>query len=80
MTYFVRNYSINKKYGKECLIVDHKSTIFKTAPLAMSENERSSAMEVLHPSSIERTGEEHNLFVSGGYITLRGQVNNVSTF
>lgn len=79
-TYFVRNYTLSNKYGKDSLLVDHKSSVFKTAPIPLSEKERAAAMEVLLPSSVDKSGDEHNLFVCGGYVTLRGEVNNVSTF
>ncbi|KAA0702517.1 hypothetical protein E1301_Tti022011 [Triplophysa tibetana] len=34
-------------------------------------------MEVLLPSSRSKSGEEHSLFVDGGYVTLTGKKHNV---
>lgn len=49
---YKRNYTVNEKYGKDFLTVDHKSSVFKTTLFHWVK--RTAAMEVLLPSSIEK--------------------------
>ncbi|KAK7135523.1 hypothetical protein R3I94_014254 [Phoxinus phoxinus] len=76
-SYVVKNYTLSKKYGRQCIFINRSSRKFKTAPLAITEEAERAAKEVLCPPSRCVTGEERDICKSPGYLSLQGKIEKV---
>ncbi|CAM4570267.1 unnamed protein product [Leuciscus chuanchicus] len=76
-SYIIKNYTLSKQYGRQCIFLNRSSRKFKTSPLAITEEAERAAKEVLCPPSPFVTGEEQEVFSSTGYLSLQGTIEKV---
>jgi len=79
-SYVVKNFTLSKKYGRQCIFVNRATRTFKTSQLAISEEAERAAMDVPCPPSPCVTGEEQEIFTLPGYLSLQGNIEKVSEF
>ncbi|CAM4490579.1 unnamed protein product [Leuciscus chuanchicus] len=77
VSYIIKNYTLSKQYGRQCIFLNRSSRKFKTSPLAITEEAERAAKEVLCPPSPFVTGEEQEVFSSTGYLSLQGTIEKV---
>lgn len=76
--YILKNCTLSNKHGQDYLLLGRTSMKFRTAPLVVTEEAEKAALDALCPPSPFATGEEEDLFVRSGYLSLRGKVEKVS--
>ncbi|XP_052470353.1 uncharacterized protein LOC128027081 [Carassius gibelio] len=76
-SYIIKNYTLSKQYGRQCIFLNRTSRKFKTSPLAITEDAERAAKEVLYPPSPFVTGEEQEIFTRPGYLSLRGNIEKL---
>ncbi|XP_058626513.1 uncharacterized protein LOC131537221 [Onychostoma macrolepis] len=77
VTHFLKNVTVNTKYGRQNLYFGRTSSKFRAAPLALSDAAEKAAKDILCPPSHPITGEEADIFSRGDYLSIQGQVEKI---
>lgn len=80
VSYILQNYTLSNTYGQMYLFVGPGMMKFKTVAQDISEEAQKAAKEALCPPSPSMSGEEGDIFSRGGYLSLQGQIKEVSEF
>ncbi|XP_039550091.1 uncharacterized protein LOC120494826 [Pimephales promelas] len=75
--YIIKNYTLSQKFGRECIFLNPNSRKFQTASFELPEEAERSARYLLNPPTVLMSGEEHDLFTRGGFISLKGQIEKM---